>query len=354
MSALEQIVLWWFLNAAWELPVCFVCCLLILRFLPDLAASLRHGLWLAALTLGFLAPFGTVLGLWGNPKTMMSSDLGLAVADRVNGSSSAQLLLLIFAAPALYRAFLLLRGGIAASRLTRRATPVEPGALEPVLPTDLLLSIHRHKARVFSTSPTAPECGPFTCGVRHPFILIPASLFVSPNRKTLVSVVAHELAHVQRRDMLLHLLSETMLVPLAFHPVSYWLRSRIAEAREMACDASVSGPILRPTDYARCLLDVAETLRDSSPPLHALGISEGATLEHRIQALLSFAPFRSRKLSAWHKSSLILAALVLFTALLSWGRKTFLSMSAVPQPRMRQKMMPVPPPPPPPPLPNRR
>lgn len=68
MSALAQIVLWWFLNAAWELPVCFVCCLLILRFLPNLAASLRHGLWLAALTLGFLAPFGTVLGLWATPK----------------------------------------------------------------------------------------------------------------------------------------------------------------------------------------------------------------------------------------------------------------------------------------------
>ena len=356
MSALEQILLWWFLNAAWELPVCFVCCLLILRFLPNLAASLRHGLWLAALTLGFLAPFGTVLGLWGNPKTM-SSDLGLAVAARVNGSSGAHLLLLILAAPALYRAFLLLRGGIGASRLTCRATPVDPGTLESVLPTALLLSIKRHKARVFSTSPTAPECGPFTCGVRRPFILIPASLFVSPNRETLLSVVAHELAHVQRRDMLSHLLSETMLVPLAFHPVSYWLRSRIAEAREMACDASVSGPIVRPTDYARCLLDVAETLRNSSPPLHALGISEGATLEHRIQALLTFAPFRSRKLSAWNKSSLILAALVLFTALLFWGRKTFLWMSAVPEPRIRQKMMRIPPPPPPPPLsplPNRR
>lgn len=160
MSALEQIVLWWFLNAAWELPVCFVCCLLILRFLRNLAASLRHGLWLAALTLGFLAPFGTVLGLWGNPKTL-SSDLGLAVAARVNGSSGAPLVLLIFAAPALYRAFLLLRGGIAASRLTCRATPVDPGTLESVLPTALLLSIKRHKARVFSTSPTAPECGPF-------------------------------------------------------------------------------------------------------------------------------------------------------------------------------------------------
>lgn len=355
MSALEQMVLWWFLNATWELPVCFVSCRLILRFLPNLAASLRHALWLTALTLGFLAPFGTVLGLWGNSQALdstLTGDFGRAVAARVNGSSSAWLLLLIFAAPALYRAFLLLRGGIAASRLTRRATPVGLDTLESVLPNDLLLIIKRHNAKIFSTPPAAPQCGPFTCGVRYPFILIPASLFVSPNRQIFVSVLAHELAHIERHDMLWHLLSEIMLVPLAFHPFSYWLRSQIAEAREMACDARVSGPILRPTDYARCLLDVAETLRDSRPPLHALGLSEGATLEHRIQALVTLAPFRSRKLSAWSKSGLILAGLVLFAALLSSGRKTFLWMSAVPEPQLRQRMLWVPPPPPPPPPPK--
>ena len=284
----------------------------------------------------------------------MSSDLGLAVAARVNGSGAAHLVLLILAAASLYRAFLLLRGAIVANRLTGRATPVEPGTLESILSKDVLLSIKRYKAKKFSTPPAASEFGPFTCGVRRPVILIPATLFVSPNRQTLVSVVAHELAHVQRRDMLLHLLSEIMLVPLAFHPFSYLLRSRIAEAREMACDASVSGPILPPSDYARCLLDVAETLKDTASPLHALGISESATLEHRIQALVAFSPSLSRNLSAWNKSCLILAALVLFTELLSWGRKTFLWISAVPEPRIGQQMLRVPPPPPTPPLPNRR
>src|SRR5207245_2995830 len=119
--------------------------------------------------------------------------------------------------------------------------------------------------------------------------LIPAAFFLPPSRQVLVSVVAHELAHVQRGDMLLHLLSEFMLVPLAFHPVSYWLRSKLAETREMACDARVSGQILPATDYARCLLDVAAALRDSASPLPALGISESATLESRIRALISFS-----------------------------------------------------------------
>ena len=182
MSALEQIGLWWFLNATWELPVCLVCCRLFLRFVPNLAASIRHAMWLAALTLGFLAPFGTLLGLWGNSKTM-SSGLGLAVAARVNSSDAARLLILIFAAPALYRMFLLLRGGIVASRLAGRATPVELATLECALPSDLFLSIARYKAKIFSTPSATSVCGPFTCGVRRPFILIPATLFESANGK---------------------------------------------------------------------------------------------------------------------------------------------------------------------------
>ena len=176
-----------------------------------------------------------------------------------------------------------------------------------------------------------------------------ANQTVSSNRQTLVSVIAHELAPVQRRDMLLHLLSEIMLVPLAFHPFSYPFRSRIAEAREMACDARVCGSILSPTDYARCLLDVAETLNGRASSLHALGISESATLEHRIQALVTFSLSRSRNLSAWNKSCLILSASGLFMVLLSCGRKTFLWMSAVPEPRLHQKRLWLPPPPPPPP-----
>jgi len=348
MSALEQIVLSWFLNAVWELPVCFFCCWAFLHFIPNLATGIRHLLWLTALSLGFLAPFGTLLGLWGDSK-IMSSRLALAVPARLNGSGGMRLLLLAFVAPALYRAFLLLRGGVAAKRLRCQAMPVDPGILESALPQDLLLSIQRYQAKVCSTGPATSACGPFTCGVKRPFIFIPAGFFVPSSRQMLVSVVAHELAHVQRRDMFLHLLSEFMLLPLAFHPFSYWLRSRLAEAREMACDACVSGQILPATDYARCLLDVAATLRDS--PLPALGISESATLESRVRALILFSSLRVRSLGAWHKCGLILATSALFAMLFSSGRRTFLWMSAVPEPRIKTLRVPPPPPPPPP---NRR
>src|SRR5260370_26633771 len=117
-----------------------------------------------------------------------------------------------------------------------------------------------------------------------------------------------------------------MLVPLAFHPFSYWLRGQLAETREMACDARVIGQILPATDYAHCLLDVAAALRDSASPLPALGISEAATLERRIPALISLSSLRSTGLGAWDKCWLILGASTLFALLLSSGRRTVLWM----------------------------
>src|SRR2546430_17482627 len=92
------------------------------------------------------------------------------------------------------------------------------------------------------------------------------------------------------------------------------------------CALPICAQILPATDYARCLLDVAATLRDS--PLPALGISESATLESRVRALILFSSLRVRSLGAWHKCGLILATSALFAMLFSSGRRTFLWMSA--------------------------
>src|SRR5207244_12063368 len=107
MSALEQIILSWFLNAAWALPVCFFCCWLFLRLDPNLAAGIRHRLWLAALSLGFLAPLGAFLGLWGESKTMWR---GLAIGGPVcvNGPGGVRVRVLGFLAHLLYGALLIL------------------------------------------------------------------------------------------------------------------------------------------------------------------------------------------------------------------------------------------------------
>jgi len=322
---------------------------MFLRFLPSLAARVQHMLWLAALGFGFLVPTGTVLGLWSD-SIPTSGDPRFVLPDGLSRLGLTRLLLLVFVAPALYRAFLLVRGGIITNRLRRLSIPVDLLSLQEALPRALVVNVRRYRARIFSGEPTTLEIGPFTSGVRRPFILIPAGLFALSKRQMLVSVVAHELAHVQRRDMLWHLVSEILLIPLAFHPMSCLLRNRLAETREMACDALVAERVLPATDYARTLLDVAGTLRDSAAPLHALSISESATLERRIHALISLSSLQERNLHTWQKCCLILTTSTLFALLFSSSRAIFLWMSAVPRPST-EILQTAPPPPPPP---NRR
>src|SRR5437879_11372319 len=146
---------------------------MFLRFVPSLSARVQYKLWLAVLVLGFLAPMGALLSLWGESK-LISSDLLLALPTRLSSSTGVRLLLLVFVTPALYRAFLLLHGGVAANRLRRMAVPVDLHVLEVALPQALLANARRYQAKVFVAKTTTLELGPFTSGVRSPFILIPA------------------------------------------------------------------------------------------------------------------------------------------------------------------------------------
>src|SRR5467141_1274523 len=180
---MEQLVLSWFLNAVWEVPASFFCCWMFLRVVPDVSARLRHLLWLAALGLGFICPMGTLLGLWGESESG-GSNPAFALRVGLSSSTGSHLLLLMFLLPALYRAFLLLHGGIAANCLRRLAAPVDFSTLEDALPKALFVKVHQYRAGIFATGSASVELGPFTSGVRRPFILIPSALLVPSKLET--------------------------------------------------------------------------------------------------------------------------------------------------------------------------
>src|SRR5207253_1535591 len=137
---------------------------MFLRFLPKLAARVQHMFWLAVLGFGFLVPTGTLLGLWGDSNAI-SSDPRFVLPAGLSRSGVIRLLLLVFVAPALYRAFLLVWGGITANRLRHLSIPVDLLPLQEVLPRALVVNVRRYRARIFSGQPTALEIGPFTSGV---------------------------------------------------------------------------------------------------------------------------------------------------------------------------------------------
>ena len=81
--------------------------------------------------------------------------------------------------------------------------------------------------------------GPLVQGYLRPRILLPASLVQSWSRKELDAVLLHELVHVRRLDPTARALGNLLQIAYFFHPVAWWVRRRLAEEREKACDDAV-------------------------------------------------------------------------------------------------------------------
>ncbi len=97
--------------------------------------------------------------------------------------------------------------------------------------------------------------GPAVLWSWRSLMLLPADLFERFDRAQCALVVAHEHAHLQRRDPLWSLLAEATAAVLWFHPLTWLALPRFRLDLELACDERTLR--MRPADeaaYARTLL----------------------------------------------------------------------------------------------------
>jgi WD40 repeat protein/beta-lactamase regulating signal transducer with metallopeptidase domain len=95
---------------------------------------------------------------------------------------------------------------------------------------------------------------PLTLGLFRPVILLPASWRGWPAEQ-LRLVLAHELAHVRRRDFLAGLVAELAVCLCWFHPLVRWLAGRLRLEQEYVADArAAAGDAV---NYVRCLARLA-------------------------------------------------------------------------------------------------
>jgi len=178
--------------------------------------------------------------------------------------------------------------------VVRRALPSGIPADVPVLLTSAL-----------------PEPG--VCGVINPVLLLPFSIREHLSHDQLIAVIAHEMFHVRRRDNLLfaiHMVVETMFW---FHPLVWWIGSRLIEEREGACDEAALQAGNDAKVYAQGILNVCKCRLDSSP-LMISGIS-GADLKNRI---IRIAEGHAGKRLGTHKVALLTVAAFLVIAIPAW------------------------------------
>jgi beta-lactamase regulating signal transducer with metallopeptidase domain len=107
--------------------------------------------------------------------------------------------------------------------------------------------------------------GPVTVGGRQGMMLVPPGFLGSVTEEDLDAVAAHEFAHMRRTDFLKNMGYGALSLPVAYHPLLWLTWARVAESREMVCDAMAAVATAGRERYARSLLRLASLLAKGAP-----------------------------------------------------------------------------------------
>jgi len=147
---------------------------------------------------------------------------------------------------------------------------------------------------------------PVTVGIFRPVVVLPADWRAWPADK-LQAVLAHEWAHVARRDPLRQFAASMYRALAWFHPLAWWLRMQLVELAEEASDDAALAASEDRARYAEMLLNFIEK---TPHRVEWVGVTMAnrRTRRLRIDRILDQERIISRP-SAWRAAALIVAAL---------------------------------------------
>ena len=149
----------------------------------------------------------------------------------------------------------------------------------------------------------------------RPRIIISSSAGKVLEDEELQMVLAHEMAHLHRRDHWIRWIEFFAGIIAWWNPVLWWSRRHLRMTEEVACDELVIEKLrLARSDYASTLLNMAELLSTSTtrPPAVASGINSGGLLEQRLTKIMSR---RNITNPVWLRPAIMLFAI----AVVPWG-----------------------------------
>ena len=159
--------------------------------------------------------------------------------------------------------------------IVRRASPIEVGAWIGAPQGDGVAPALRISAEVDM---------PFASGLFRPVIVVPASFADwSPQRRA--AVLQHELAHLNRGDLLMNAFSHLARALHWFNPFAWYASHRVRIESERACDDAVLRRGARASDYAEHLLSIAHG-GAAGVPAAALAMARPSAFEGRLLAIL--------------------------------------------------------------------
>jgi TonB family protein len=298
MRSLEFWILAYLLNSLWQVPLLFAAGWLAARALRSAGAAAEHRVWVIVLLLQSLLPACSIFP-WEWLRTLSywswrASGVGDAHVSVVTGAGSGIGVLqlpgvllttvaILYAAVSAYFAARFLWRGTTLSAMRREAVAV-------LLTGEAALFWARCSSRFelddVSIAASSRIFSPVTMGLRRKLLLLPVTMVGVLPELDLHTVIAHEFAHMQRKDFVKNLLYELLSLPVTYHPLLWLTRVRIMESREIVCDQMAAAMTGR-NEYARSLLRLASLMvagtLGSTP--HTIGIFDANAFERRIMNL---------------------------------------------------------------------
>jgi uncharacterized protein (TIGR03435 family) len=150
-------------------------------------------------------------------------------------------------------------------------------------------------------SSTSLEPGVF--GIFTPILLLPDGLTDRLSPAQMQCVLAHEFCHVRRYDNLTSAFHMVVEAVFWFHPLVWWIKARLLEEQERACDEGVLGLGNDPQVYAESILEICEFYVTS--PLSCVSGITGSNLKKRIGEIMNN---RAKQNLTFSKTLLLAAA----------------------------------------------
>ena len=305
----------WTMNHLWQSTLCVPVAWVLTLAMRRNRAAVRYGVWLAA-SLKFVVPFALLVsaGQLGWRPAANVPQTAAKVMDQIGQSFGATEIVLSpvtvpaenSSMPLILWAVWFCGAAIVAGRWARAWCHIHTIS-RSATPIDLELEIPARESRA--------RMEPGVFGVWRPVLLLPEGIAGRLTADQFAAVLAHELAHVRRRDNLtaaLHMIVETIFW---FHPLVWWIGRRLLEERERACDEEVLRTSRDPESYAEGILNVCR-LYLCSPRVCVPGVT-GADLKKRIQFIVSNVV--TRRMSTGRKMLLATAGTVLVAGPLLTG-----------------------------------
>lgn len=329
----EQVVGWvvgYAVNSAWQVPVVLLVGLAAARLARRLGPAVGYRVWVGVLAAAVVLPAVAASGwdVWGGVCSAWEHGWAWLVGAGALRGGGVRVLVgpgaagggglhwaagLVWAVCAVYAGSVVLGlarlgfGLVRVRGLCRDVVELDAGVLDSGL-----LNGYADLPRGIRLGEAEGVAGPMVVGVWRPWLLLPVDFLKTTSAEDVQAALAHEVAHVHRGDFAKNLLCRLFALPVSYHPCAWVILARLAESREMACDALAAEAVGGAGRYVGSLLRLGRALPGVSQGRAAglaVGMLEGNRLERRVTVMMQ----GKRELNGMVKAA-VMAGLLLMTA----------------------------------------